>query len=73
MVTEEYKVRIFYDGLTPFTQAIVDKACVGVLTKKPALEINEIYETLALNFQHRSSTVRKGGKHDIDQSTKVTI
>ena len=27
MVTEEYKVRTFYDGLTTFTQAIVDNDC----------------------------------------------
>ena len=73
MVTEEYKVRTFYDGLTPITQAIVDNACGGAITKKSALEINEIYETLALNSQHRSSTVRKGGKYDVNQMTRMEI
>ena len=73
MISEEYKVRTFYDGLTPFTQAIVDNACGGVLTKKSAAEITEIYETLALNSYHRGSTTKKGGKYDIDRSTEVAI
>ena len=71
MVTEEYKVRTFYDGLTTFTQAIVDNACGGIITKKSALEITEIYETLALNSQHRSSAVRKGGKYEVNQTTEI--
>ncbi|KAK1578908.1 hypothetical protein Q3G72_034044 [Acer saccharum] len=73
MVTEEYKVRTFYDGLTPFTQNIVDNACGGIITRKSALEIAEIYETLALNSQHRSSMVRKGGKYEVNQTTGVEI
>ena len=61
------------DGLTPFTQAIVDNACGGIITKKSELEITEIYETLALNSQHRSSTVRKGGKYEVNQTTGMEI
>ncbi|KAK2652977.1 hypothetical protein Ddye_012833 [Dipteronia dyeriana] len=59
MVTEVYKVNPFYDGLMAFTQALVDNACGGALIKKSALEILKIYETLALNSQHRSLTSRK--------------
>ncbi|KAK2640682.1 hypothetical protein Ddye_028477 [Dipteronia dyeriana] len=73
MVTEEYKVCTFYDGLTAFTQGLIDNACGGALIKKSALKIFEIYETLALKSRHRSSTSRKGGKHDVIHSTNMAI
>ncbi|KAK0597832.1 hypothetical protein LWI29_029018 [Acer saccharum] len=45
----------------------------GVLTKKSAAEITEIYETLALKSYHRGTTARKGGKYDVDRNTEVAI
>ncbi|KAK2635898.1 hypothetical protein Ddye_030690 [Dipteronia dyeriana] len=73
MVTDEYKVRTFYDWFTTFTQASVDNARGGLITNKSAAEIFEIYETMALNSQHRSSTSRRGGKHRVSQDTEMTI
>ncbi|KAK2655443.1 hypothetical protein Ddye_008495 [Dipteronia dyeriana] len=73
MVTDEYKVRTFYDGLTTFTQTSVINACGGLITNKSAGKFFKIYEMLALNSQHRSSTSRREEKHEVSQDTEMAI
>ena len=34
MMSQEYKIRTIYDGLTPYSQAIKDNACGEILHKR---------------------------------------
>ena len=70
MFTEEYKVSCFQGGLTRFSQVLVDNACGGSYDTKTTSEIYDIYEMLAQNSQQRNANSIRGGKFDVNASTR---
>ncbi|KAI9200419.1 hypothetical protein LWI28_007643 [Acer negundo] len=69
----ELKVNSFYNGLSPITQMMVDKACGGTIADKRAVEAYDILEKIAQNSQQRTSHVRRDGRIYVGHDTQVQI
>ena len=73
MYTEEYETLLFYDGLTSFTQTIVDNVCGGAMRESIAREVLRVYEMLSRNSQQRNSSDRRMSRNKGISNKELTL
>ncbi|XP_050220067.1 uncharacterized protein LOC126670394 [Mercurialis annua] len=63
--------QIFFEGLTMSGQTLVETASGGNYGEKTAAEINQIYENVALNSQHRAIRGRRAAVHEVSSRNDI--
>ena len=63
--------QLFYDGLTPQCQYMVDNAAGGTIGEKTTEEMVELYEMLVANSQQKSARERRTRFNEVQMNSRM--